>query len=204
MSAEVMGSISGGMVMASGLFYITRTYQRKAQPNFVSFALWSILGLALLLTYGSSGARWNVLPAVMGFVNPCIIFIIVAARRKTELRKLSSVEWLCLACVIISLVMWGIMRRNPTLAQYALYIAICADWFAAIPTFQFVWAEPHGDRPLAWLLFAFGFGLAIFAVPARTFANYALPGSSFILGVVIAFPLCRYRWENRLSAREWF
>ncbi|MEK7209134.1 MAG: hypothetical protein AAB677_02655, partial [Patescibacteria group bacterium] len=80
MSAETIGLTSGLLVVASVIPYSIRTYQGKVQPNLTSWSLWTLIGLALLLTYKSSGAEANVWPAVFGFTNPLLITIIVLRR----------------------------------------------------------------------------------------------------------------------------
>lgn len=201
--AALMGEVSGGMVAVSGWFYTVRTWQHKNHPPLSSFTLWSIIGLALLLTYKSSGAKDNIWPAVFGFVNPLIILAVGIGRKNIQLEWPTELEWGCFICVTLSLVLWWHMRQDPSLAQYALYVAIIADYGAGIPMMKFAREEPAEEGPLAWIIFAVGFALAVFAVPSASVANYSLPTSSFILGMIIAWPLCQYRWRERRPAREW-
>ncbi len=76
MSAEMIGLISGLLVIISAIPYSIRTYQGKIHPNLTSWSLWMLIGLALLLTYKSSGAEANVWPAVFGFISPFFITIL--------------------------------------------------------------------------------------------------------------------------------
>ena len=69
-SHEEIGLLSGGLVFASILPYGYRTYQGKIRPVPTSWSLWALIGLALLLTYKSSGAVSNAWPALFGFINP--------------------------------------------------------------------------------------------------------------------------------------
>lgn len=202
MSAETIGMISGLLVVASIIPYSIRTWQRKIQPNLTSWSLWSLIGLALLLTYKNSGAEANVWPAVFGFTNPLLITALVLWRYGGW-TKPDTVEKICLVTGILSIGMWLWVRESKELSQYALYTAIIADGFAAIPTIVFVWKTPTGDRPLAWLLFAFGYGFAMFAITDHTFANYALPLWMFFGASFVALPLVLYRWRQRTPLSEW-
>ena len=99
--------------------------------------------------------------------------------------------------------MWLFLRQNPNLAQYALYVAIAADICAAIPTIVFVWKEPDRDRPLAWVLFAIGYLLAVFAIPQNTLANWIVPLYMSFVALVVAFPLALYRLRQGVPMKHW-
>ena len=202
MNAETIGMLSGLLVVISIIPYSIRTYQGKIQPNLTSWSLWSLIGLALLLTYKSSGAEANLWPAVFGFTNPTLITLLILKRRG-EWTRPNNVEKSCIAFGILSLVLWLGVYDKKELAQYALYLAIVADACAAIPAIVFVWTRPDGDRPFAWLLFALGWGLAIFAITDHTFANYALPLWMIFGGSSVTVPLIWYRWKRRDPLMEW-
>lgn len=202
MSAETVGLISGLLVVASIIPYSIRTYQGKIQPNLMSWSLWTLIGLALLLTYKSSGAEANVWPVVFGFTNPLLITIIIL-RRQSRWIKPNRFEVACLVFGLLSIGLWLGVRENKEMAQYALYLAIVADLFAAIPTIVFVWMQPNGDRPFAWALFAVGYGLAIFSITEHTFANYILPLYMFFGSLSIMLPLILYRWRHKVPMSEW-
>lgn len=202
MNTDTIGLISGLLVIISIIPYSIRTYQRKIRPNLTTWSLWTLIGLALLLTYRSSGAGANVWPAVFGFSNPLLITILVL-RQHSGWTKLNRVEIVCLVISILSIGLWLAVRENKDLSQYALYLAIVADGCAAIPTIVFVWTQPNGDRPFAWAFFAVGYGLAIFAITEYTFANFILPLYMFIGPLIIFIPLVRYRLRNKMPLKEW-
>lgn len=182
--------------------YAIRTYEGKVHPNLTSWSLWALIGLALLLTYKSSGAGSNVWPAVFGFTNPLLITLLVL-KKHGRWTKMNRVEIVCLILGLISLGIWVAVHDKQGLAQFALYVATGADVCAAIPTIVFVWTQPHGDRPFAWCFFAVGYGLAIFAVTEHTFANYVLPLYMFFGALSVALPLALYRWKKRIPLSEW-
>lgn len=202
MDPKTIGIISGLIVGMNAIPYGIRTYQRKIRPNLTSWGLWTFIGFVLLLTYKSSGAGANVMPAIFGFINPLLITIIILLRRGAWTRP-SRLEIVCIVISIFSLSLWFLSHKNKELSQYALYFAIVADSFAAIPTFAFVWTTPDGDRPLAWIFFAIGYGIAIFAITEHTFANYVLPIYMFLGALGIAYPLARYQLRKKSSLSEW-
>lgn len=200
---KTIGLVSGLLVVASVIPYSIRTYQRKVQPNLTSWSLWTLIGLALLLTYKSSGAEANVWPAVFGFTNPLLITIIVLRRHGGGWTKPNRIEIACFVFGLLSIGLWLGVRESSELSQYALYLAIIADACAAIPTIVFVWRRPDGDRPFAWAFFAVGYGLAIFAITEHTFANYILPLYMFCGSASITIPLVLYRWRHKVPLSEW-
>lgn len=202
MTAETIGLISGFLVALSIIPYGIRTYQNKIQPNLTSWSLWTLISLALLLTYNSSGAKANVYPAILGFANPLLITILIL-RQHGEWTKPNKTEIICFVLCILSLCIWLGVHKNKEMSQYALYLAIVADACASIPTIKFVWTQPNNDRPFAWTMFAFSYVLAIFAITEHTFANYILPLYMFFCALSITFPLALYRWRHKVPLSEW-
>jgi hypothetical protein len=202
LNTETIGLISGLLVVVSIVPYAIRTWQDKIHPNLTSWSLWALIGLALLLTYKSSGAGSNVWPAVFGFTNPLLITLLVL-KKHGRWTKMNRVEIVCLILGLIALGIWIVVHDKQELAQYALYLAIAADISAAIPTFVFVWTQPDGDRPFAWVFFAVGYGLAIFAITEHTFSNYVLPLTMFLAALSVALPLVLYRWKKKIPLSEW-
>ena len=199
---EIIGITSGVLVVISAIPYFVRAYQRKIEPNVTSWSLWSLIGLALLLTYKSSGAEANVWPAIFGFTNPTIIALILIKHRG-QWKKPGRVDKLCLVMGVLSLISWVFIHNQKSLVQFALYIAILADAFAAIPTINDVWREPQKDRPFPWAMFAVAYGLGVFAIEERTFSNYVLPIYMFLGASSIALPLLFHRIKNGTLRQEW-
>jgi len=197
-----MGAWSGGLVFLSIVPYAIRTYEGKIQPVPTTWSLWSLIGLAVLLTYRSSGAEANVWPAVFGFINPTLITIL-SVWRNGKWKKPRLSERFCFLFGVLSLAMWIFLRQNPNLAPYALYVALAADVCAAAPTIVFVWTEPDRDRPLAWVIFAMGYFLAVFAIQQDTLANWIVPLYMTLVALVVAFPLALYRLRRGVPLKHW-
>ena len=202
MNKELIGLISGILIVVSAIPYSIRTYQRKVHPNIISWSLWTFIGLALLLTYRSSGATTNVWAAVFGFTNPLIVTL-VALKRQYERTKLNKLDMICLVFGLIALAMWLFMKENKELVQYALYVAIVADSFACLPTIAFLWKSPDQDRPFAWGLFSVAYGLNLFAISDFTLANLILPIYMTVVSFCITVPLCVYRFRKKSPIMDW-
>lgn len=202
MSAETIGMASGLLVAISVVPYSIRTYQGKIRPILTTWSLWTLIGLAILLTYKSSGAEANVWPAIFGFTNPLVITAIVVWRHG-EWTRPNRTEIACLVLGLLSIGLWLWVRESRELSQYALYLAIVADLFAATPTIMAVWMQPDSDRPFAWVLFTVGYGMTIFAITEHTFANYSLPLYMSLGALSISSPLVLYRWRHKIALSEW-
>ena len=197
-----IGAISGLIVILSIIPYAIRTYQRKINPNPTSWSLWAFIGLAILFTYKDSGAQDNLWPAIFSFTNPTLISVLTIARRE-KWKPPDGFEIVCAVFGIASIITWWNVRQDPTMAAYALYLAIAADLAIAIPTIRDVWSNPKIDRPFAWFCFALGYLLAFFAVPEPSFANYILPAYMSTAGLIIGYPLAMYRYKLGAPAMEW-
>ena len=194
--------ISGVLVAVSVIPYAIRTFQRKIRPSITSWGLWTFIGLAVLLTYKSSGAKANLWPAVGGFINPLLVTII-ALWRQYERTKLNKLDIICLVLGFIALAMWFFMRGSKEFSQYALYVALLADSCACIPTVAFIWKHPDQDRPFAWGFFSIAYSLNFLAISEFTFANLILPIYMCIGSFCITIPLCLYRIRQRSKFWEW-
>ncbi|MDO8582532.1 MAG: hypothetical protein Q7R63_00860 [bacterium] len=197
-----MGLVSGFLVCVSMIPYFIRVIQGVIEPNPVTWLLWAMIGLVMLITYRSSGAEANLWPAVAGFVNPLIVAVWVL-KNWAKRKPFDFFEYFCCIFCVIALVMWIFMRESRYLAQYALYVAIIADACAAIPTFVFVCLYPEKERPFAWATFGIGYGVGMFAIREHTFANYALPLYMFLMPIGILIPLVRYRVHKKIPLRAW-
>ena len=202
MDKELIGMTSGGIVLLSVIPYLWRVYEGKIHPNITTWSLWTLIGLILLLTYNSSGAKESIWPAVFGFTNPFMV-VVLSIWKKGEIGRLNKTEQLCVFVTSAALIMWFFMKDYRDVVQYALYVALVADVVATVPQMIFVWESPYRDRPFAWWIFGIGYGLAIFAISEHTIANYALPVFMTIVAFAITTPLVVYRLKKKIPLREW-
>lgn len=202
MEAETIGVISGFIVFLAVIPYAVRTYQKLIVPNIVSWGLWTFTGFAMLVTY-KSGADTSIWPAFFSFFNPLVILVLILLRMKPECSKLTKAETVCLIIGVLSLCLWFVFRDEKHLLQYALYVAIIADLCACVPTIVYVWNNPMGDRPFAWIVFTFGYGIIFFAITEHAFVNYALPLYTVIAGILIILLLVVPRLRQKIPLREW-
>jgi hypothetical protein len=204
LSKEIVGQIAGLIVILSVIPYSLRVYQRKITPNIISWSLWTLLGLALLLTYRDSGAKSNIWPVFFSFLNTLLISTIAIVRQNQQvLFKISKFDSTCFILGLISLIMWIFVRNSRNLVQYALYIVVLTESLACIPTIRFLWKSPWNDRPFAWSLFVIASAMNFYAIPEYTLANVIVPIYMVVSSAIITLPLCLYRISNQIPLKEW-
>lgn len=201
LSVQLFGILSGLLVIVSAVPYIWGIIKGHNHPSIASWGPWSVIGLALLLTYDGSGARWNLAPAIFSFTNPTIITIVALKRHGWV--KFGQLEWTCVSISLSAIVLWFFLRGREDMMLLALSLAIVADLVAAIPQIKLAWRSPDLDRPFAWGLFGIGYALAIFAIEEKTVANYILPLWMFFGSWSITLPLVLHRLRMETPIKYW-
>lgn len=204
MTASFYGAVSGALIVASAIPYINTAIRGKNELHPVSWSLWALIGLALVVTYKSSGAEENFYAILASFGNTCAVLLIIFIRSykkgqrfhlkdlKKIWRNLKKVEKACVILGLTALCMWVPIHTHKTWVQFALYLAIFADICAAIPTLKLLWQDPGRDKPVAWGLFTLGNIAALGAVTEHTFANYS----------VLVYMITVYGWVTIVTARH--
>jgi len=201
-TAEIIGKISGLMVLLGAIPYAWRVWQGKITPNIVTWLLFSLVELSMVLNYKNIGAEDNLWPAILAFVDSLFITIILLAKYRKKI-KLKLFDYFCFFAGFISLILWWYWLGNPIYAQYSLYAAMLADVFAGIATLNSDKNKPDEDRPYMWLMFAFAFGLDMFAIKDHNIANYSLPIYMSLGAIVVAIPLIIYRLKLKIPLKYW-
>lgn len=201
LTKEVIGVVSGLIVLACAFPYSLRVYQQKTQPNLVSWSIWTVLGLAILLTFKSSGAKFNVWPAVGSFLSPLAVTVLLLWRGKKH--KPQPFEILCLIFAVAAIILWWFLKDDPKQAAFALYVSLLGDACALLPTLKSCWSKPQKERPLVWMFYAFGYGLSLFAIEDRILPNYILPIYMVAGSTLVFLPLAIYRLRHPVRITEW-
>lgn len=197
----LIGYISGLIIFISGSLYTYNVYKNKTEANLITWTLFTIMGVAIILTYSASGAKDNLIPAIASAINPVIIMFLLLFRKSKK--TFTTIDIICGLLGVAAIIFWYFTQNNRFLVQWALYTAIIADIIAIIPTVIFVKKHPEKDSPIPWIIFSFGYALAFLTITDHTLANYSLPlwmtfGTAFVW-----VPLLKYRIKNKISIREW-
>ncbi len=192
-----------GLCLISGSIHCIRLYQRKIEAtNSISWTLWAVIAVALFLTYRDMKVA-NIWIAIGNMIFPIINAIICISRWKEYGMHLEKEDWYCAIFGVISLVMWGIFKSDPTLVVYANYVAIIADLCALIPMIRLVSEEPEVEIPFPWLLFSFAFLLSMLTLEKPT--EFIMPAYMVIASGIVGIILAKDRlWYNKLHHNPWY
>lgn len=201
MQELIIAYISATIIFISGIIYTVQVYRGKIYPNIITWILFSIIGILVVLTAFSSGAKENLIPLVAMSIPPVLTLIVTIFKKFNK--DFTKVDIICVGLGGITIIAWYLTKENKELSQIALYLALIADIIAIIPTVKFAQERPDKDRPGAWILFAIGNVLAFFTITEHTLSNY-LPVVWFTFGgMFVWIPLLNYRIKNNIQLRKW-
>ncbi|MCA9359149.1 hypothetical protein KC926_03005 [Candidatus Kaiserbacteria bacterium] len=204
MDKALIGLVSGAIVAASIIPYSLRTYRDEIKPVFTSWFLFTVIGLATLLTYQQTGAEASVWPALFGFINPlAITIILIAKHRRQILQGLSFWDNASILICCATVVALPITRQNNQSAEVAMFLVLFANLIAVRGTVLSAIDQPHADRPVPWFMVALGFGLSTFAINSPDGVQYWLPIYMVVIAGGIASILCLHRIKNHVPIHQW-
>ncbi len=211
MTTETFGLVSFAITSSSAIPYLIRVWRRKAKPSLVSFVLWTVIGLAMLLSYDAVGATDNIWIAVVALTNPLLAVIVILMRRRggekpehEEKDKLDRVlNVLAVIFCVGALGTYLLTYQDPKLASVALWAAMIADLCAASPTIRIAWASPQDEQPFAWAIYGIGEVVGCFSITENTVDQWALPIYGIVLVVALLPPLFSFYIRNRIPFRDW-
>lgn len=169
--------------------YIREMVRGNTKPNRVSYLLWTLapfIGTAAAL---ADGARWAVLPVFISGFAPLMVLVASYANPKAYW-KLETFDYLCGACSLLALVLWGI-TKEPLIA---LMLAILSDGFALIPTLIKSWRYPETEYGLSYVGSIFSGLTAFFAIQSWVISEYAFPMYIVFANSLLCFAIYRRKF----------
>lgn len=174
----MMGYLSLALVLFAGFLHGRRVWSGIIKIHPISWSIWSLTGIALLLSYDTMNTKHEFYVTIGNAIFP-IVNLFISMRHKTKL-ELSGWDYAAGFFGITSIVIWYFVKHSADLSAYANYIAIFADMCAIVPTFIMVRNDPMIEKPLPWIIFSVGFIINVFIIEDKSFANYILPIYMFI------------------------
>jgi hypothetical protein len=200
MSSEFWTYLSGLLVSISGTYYAVLVFLRKAPGNPASWLAWSIIGMAMFVTSDAS-VGFNAI--TFNVTNPTVITIIGLWRQFAQTKMPTRREMIGGTLGLVAIAAWLLTMKLQAPAGWTLGLSILADLVPLWLVIEGAWENPQDDKPFAWALFAFGFGLGAFGLTEFSLFTLALPVYMFIGPNVVALPLVMYRIRHQTPLREW-
>lgn len=125
-------------------------------PSIFSRVVWLLIAInsfaGIIFSHGSTASVLLGGIALLGSAIICLISFWKGTRTMGQL------EYICLALLFLSIVIW-VLFRTPLLN---LLISLCAHFIGALPTYKKVWLQPRSESTGFWSLFFLASLLSVF------------------------------------------
>jgi hypothetical protein len=172
-----------GSVVAStgGIYYAYLTFKGQVKPNRVTWLFWSTFPMIAFVAQLSQRVG---LVAWATFVAgaPPILVLIGSVFNKDAYWQTRRIDYWFAVAGLLSIIAWQV-TDTPNIA---FTFALLADLIVALPTITKTYQFPETENWKAYAVSAFGFLLAVLAVPEWTYDSGAFVVYLFLLNLSIA------------------
>ncbi len=180
---DIVGLLAGIISLFAYLPYIKSTIQKETRPSRSSWWIWSLVGLLIIFSYYSVGARSTIWVPLVFFLGPLTVAIL--SIRFGEGTGLNKIDKMCLWGSLLSLIMWIIFKS----AVLALFINIFIDLLGFLPTLQKTFKNPLYESKISWILFFTGSILNLLAIKIFSVPITAYPVYMIVMDIIMLFLL---------------
>lgn len=176
--------ISALFIIASNYTYIVALYKKEIRnPAVVSYILWTLIGLLLLVSSYQAGVRLDttLLPLLIGAINPAITVILSLRYAKLSWTKTNTLS--VLIC-LLAILFWK-TTSSPLLGIIG---GVAADLVAATPLLSKNWKDPLSEPLLPWILFTIGSATAVMTVKVWELEYFLFPIYMTLSGLLVITP----------------
>jgi hypothetical protein len=168
MIPEYFALIGGLLGALGGFYYLYQTLIGKTKPNRVTWFMWALFPMIAFVAQLSQGVGSLAWVTFFAGLTPLLIFL-ASFVNKMAYWKTKATDYFLLSASLLSVWLWSITDN----ANIALVIAIVADLFAAVPTYQKAWYHPQSESWVAYAISTAGFFLSLLAIQTYDFQNLA-------------------------------
>lgn len=165
---EIIGIASGLLAFSSYFFYIPAIISGRTKPNRASWWIWGGIGVLIVASYYSSGARGTIWVPLSEAIGPAIIALLSIKFGEGGWTPLD--KW-CLVGAGIGTLLWWF--TNSALIGLVFYLSV--DFMAVIPTVKKSLHRPEHEDKNAWGLAFAGQLLNLLAVEKVVFSILLYP-----------------------------
>lgn len=158
----INGWLAGIITFCGYVPYFISTVKGKTKPHRATWWILVLVGLMLVGSYYSLGAKDSLWVPIGYVIGPLIIAILSLWYGEAGW---STFDTLCLTGASIAGILWWLFR-SPLIA---LIINLTMDWFGLMPTVKKAYHRPHTEDQLSWICWFFGSFLNLFAIEHWTF-----------------------------------
>jgi hypothetical protein len=174
----VIGSI---IASAGGVYYAYLTFKGGVKPNRVTWLFWSafpMIAFAAQLSEGVGLVAWATFVAGA----PPVLVLVGSLFNKDAYWQTRRIDYWFAGAGVLSVVVWQVTK----IPDIAFTFALLADLLVALPTLIKTYQFPETESWEAYAVSAFGFLLAVLAVPEWTYDNCAFVVYLFLLNLGLA------------------
>ncbi len=165
------------LINASGSFtYIRAALKGQVKPHKISWLLWSIIPLVIILAQISKAANWSALFTFSTFIGPLAIFLASFINKKADW-AISKFDISCGVLSLLAIIFWFI-TKDPIVA---IMLSILADIAAAMPTLIKSFYFPETEQVWAYLSACIAAAIVLLTFNTWDFTNVAYPIYVFLL-----------------------
>ncbi len=126
--------------------YIRDMLKGSTRPNLVSWGLWFLIQSIFAAAQFSAGASLSIVLPLVEVA--AVLAVIVLGLFGYGYKKYGPLDFACLALALGAIALWQI-TNDPVVA---LWMAVAADFVAAVPTLFKAFRDPKSETPLAYFL----------------------------------------------------
>lgn len=182
-----IGILAGILSFSFYLFYIFAILRGKTKPSSISWWIWTLIGVMIVISYFLSGARSTIWVPVGESIGPLVIAVLSL---KYGQKSFSKLDITCLIGAIIGIILW-LLFDSPFIALIAF---IFSDFMGVIPTIKKVALDPSSESGVAWIFSLLGGLLNILAISTWSIAIGFYPVYMSITNTIIIAFILRKKW----------
>jgi hypothetical protein len=168
--------------LAGGAKYLLSTLRGKAQPNIVSWSLWSLTALiAFASQISSKGVGAEALVTLAIGIGPLAVVVAGLVKGAHKLSVLTRLDVLCLVLALVGVILW--IKTSDLLL--ALLMSIVADIISSIPTVAKSYRAPKSESASAYSLTIVSMVVTLLTLQQWGVMNWAFP--LYILAINLTF-----------------
>jgi len=198
-----IGEIAGGLSFLAYLKYILSIFQGKTKPSRSTWWILTFVGILILVSSYSIGAKENIWIQLSYVVGPLIIAILSLFSQYGYSSGLLKIDKVCLLSGILCIILW-IVFNSPLIAFIG---SIIVDFIGLIPTIKKAYFNPNKEDPVAWgiemvaiIINALGISVWFSAVEKDWIYALYLIIINGIVFILLLMPFRNKNKESRLNA----